>query len=232
MIEDLNTKFIKLQTLQQKRIMPKFDEEENKKIDRQIKELILKMTQKVKICENNIKSLNKIYFDSAQNESIKNNIQINLAEKIKNFTHDFRINEEKYMKNYKELVGVDDNDNDNKNSFNYIELNTSSNSQNNFLELQIDNTLKQRDEEINTLLTSITELAQTFKDMQTIVQEQGTILDRIDYNIETTLTNVTGAHKHLQKARDRLKKNCFRNCTMIVITIIFIESLLLLFKYT
>ena len=42
MIEDLNTKFIKLQTLQQKRIMPKFDEEENKKIDRQIKELILK----------------------------------------------------------------------------------------------------------------------------------------------------------------------------------------------
>jgi syntaxin 16 len=231
MIEDLNTKFIKLQTLQQKRIMPKFDEEENKKIDRQIKELILKMTQKVKNCENNIKSLNKIYFDSSQNESIKNNIQINLAEKIKNFTHDFRINEEKYMKNYKELVGVDDND-DNKNSYNYIEINTSNNSQNNFLELQIDNTLKQRDEEINTLLTSITELAQTFKDMQTIVQEQGTILDRIDYNIDTTLTNVTGANKHLQKARDRLKKNCFRNCTMTVITIIFIESLLLLFRYT
>jgi syntaxin 16 len=231
MIEDLNSKFIKLQTLQQKRIMPKFDEEENKKIDRQIKELILKMTQKVKNCENNIKSLNKIYFDSSQNESIKNNIQINLAEKIKNFTHDFRINEEKYMKNYKELVGVDDND-DNKNSYNYIEINTSNNSQNNFLELQIDNTLKQRDEEINTLLTSITELAQTFKDMQTIVQEQGTILDRIDYNIDTTLNNVTGAKTQLEKARNRLKKNCFRNCTMTVITIIFIESLLLLFRYT
>ena len=206
--------------------MPKFDEDENIQIDKEIKELITNMTLKVKKAEGNIKKLSKMTLQNQSEEDIKNNMKINLADKIKNFTQEFKANEQKYVKNYKELVG-DTNEEDEKNKFNY-----SNNSNEGFLNVHADNQLERRDEEISTLLNSINQLATTFQDLQVIVQEQGTILDRIDYNIDTTVTNVQSAHKNLKEATRRMRKNCFRNATMTLLSIIFVESVILLFRYT
>ena len=206
--------------------MPKFDEDENKQIDKEIKELITNMTLKVKKAEGNIKKLSKMTLQNQSEEDIKNNMKINLAEKIKNFTQEFKANEQKYVNNYKELVG-DTNEEDEKNKFNY-----SNNSNEGFLNVHADNQLERRDEEISTLLNSINQLATTFQDLQVIVQEQGTILDRIDYNIDTTVTNVQSAHKHLKEATRRMRKNCFRNATMTLLSVIFVESVILLFRFT
>jgi syntaxin 16 len=206
--------------------MPKFDEEENIQIDKEIKELITNMTLKVKRAEGNIKKLSKMNLPSESEEEIKNNIKINLAEKIKNFTHEFKQNEQKYVKNYKELVG-DISEDDEINKFNY-----SKNSNEGFLKIHADNQLQRRDEEISTLLNSINQLATTFQDLQVIVQEQGTILDRIDYNIDTTVDNVEKANKNLKEANKKMKRNCFRNATMILLSVIFVESVILLFRFT
>ena len=206
--------------------MPKFDEEENIQIDKEIKELITNMILKAKRAERNIKKLSKMNLPSESEEEIKNNIKINLAEKIKNFTHEFKQNEQKYVKNYKELVG-DISEDDEKNKFNY-----SKNSNEGFLNIHADNQLQRRDEEISTLLNSINQLATTFQDLQVIVQEQGTILDRIDYNIDTTVDNVEKANKNLKEANKKMKRNCFRNATMILLSVIFVESVILLFRFT
>ena len=206
--------------------MPKFDEEENIQIDKEIKELITNMTLKVKRAEGNIKKLSKMTLPNQSEEDIKNNMKINLAEKIKNFTHEFKQNEQKYVKNYKELVG-DISEDDEKNKFNY-----SKNSNEGFLNIHADNQLQRRDEEISTLLNSINQLATTFQDLQVIVQEQGTILDRIDYNIDTTVDNVEKANKNLKEANKKMKRNCFRNATMILLSVIFVESVILLFRFT
>ena len=206
--------------------MPKFDEDENIQIDKEIKELITNMTLKVKKAEGNIKKLSKMTLQNQSEEDIKNNMKINLADKIKNFTQEFKANEQKYVKNYKELVG-DTNEEDEKNKFNY-----SKNSNEGFLNIHADNQLQRRDEEISTLLNSINQLATTFQDLQVIVQEQGTILDRIDYNIDTTVDNVEKANKNLKEANKKMKRNCFRNATMILLSVIFVESVILLFRFT
>ena len=206
--------------------MQKFDKEEKIQNNKEIKELITNMTLKVKRAEGNIKKLSKMNLPSESEEEIKNNIKINLAEKIKNFTHEFKQNEQKYVKNYKELVG-DISEDDEKNKFNY-----SKNSNEGFLNIHADNQLQRRDEEISTLLNSINQLATTFQDLQVIVQEQGTILDRIDYNIDTTVDNVEKANKNLKEANKKMKRNCFRNATMILLSVIFVESVILLFRFT
>lgn len=184
------------------------------------------MTTKVRQCEDNIKKLNKISFNSNIESGIKDNIQINLVDKLRTFTMNFRKNEETYMRNYKELVGDKLDDDDSILDISHSHKNS------NFLQLDEDtNILAKRDEEINTLLNSINDLASIFKDLQMLVQEQGTILDRIDYNIETALDNSKEAHKHLVKANEYMKGNCFRNATLAIIIIIFIESILLIFKF-
>ncbi len=61
--------------------------------------------------------------------------------------------------------------------------------------------ITEREKEINEIVKSINGLATVFKELQTMVIDQGTILDRIDYNIEQVAVHVEDAHGELQKVR-------------------------------
>lgn len=50
--------------------------------------------------------------------------------------------------------------------------------------------IAQRDEEIQKIVEAIAELAQIMRDLSVLVIEQGTVLDRIDYNITQTAAKV------------------------------------------
>ena len=60
-----------------------------------------------------------------------------------------------------------------------------------------DATIMQREREITDIAKGIIELADIFKDLQTMVIDQGTMLDRIDYNVERMNTDVKAAEKEL-----------------------------------
>jgi syntaxin 16 len=53
--------------------------------------------------------------------------------------------------------------------------------------------IDQREREINQIAKSIYQLADIFRDLQTLVIDQGTMLDRIDFNIEQTNVQVQHA---------------------------------------
>jgi syntaxin 16 len=56
----------------------------------------------------------------------------------------------------------------------------------------------ERDQELETVLVSIVELQELFKEVSDAVIEQGTLLDRIDNNIDNTKENVQQAVGHLE----------------------------------
>lgn len=56
----------------------------------------------------------------------------------------------------------------------------------------------QSSREIQNLAKTISDLAVLFKDLSVLVAEQGTILDRIDYNILDAKQNIVKANVHIE----------------------------------
>lgn len=60
-----------------------------------------------------------------------------------------------------------------------------------------DAAIMQREREITEIAKGIIELADIFKELQTMVIDQGTLLDRIDYNVEQMSVHVKAADKEM-----------------------------------
>ena len=234
-LDELLTNFASLKSFQQERIKPKFiDEEiENKRIDKEIDKLIIKMMKKIKFCEALTKMIkNKKNETNTILEKVKNNIKLFLVTRIQNFSNEFRKNQQQYLKYLKEM-GVVINSNNENNTSNDLLTNNDDDEKKNFLYTQEDDLhsqIKKRDEDISVLVKSINELSVIFKDLQNIVQEQGTILDRIDYNINISYENSQKGLQSIKKADEHHKDSCFRNAILLLFIIIFVETIMIIYK--
>lgn len=61
-----------------------------------------------------------------------------------------------------------------------------------------DAAILQREREINDIAKGIIELSDIFRELQTMIIDQGTMLDRIDYNVERMATEVKAADTELK----------------------------------
>ena len=212
--------------------MINFDDEEINKLNKSVSKIIISISSQLKTGEKLIKDFSKQSLENTVLQNIKSNMQQLLYIKFNEYTKKFKLNQEIHKNKYKELIGEEDptyqintsSKNDNSDTNNTVD---------NFL-MTTENNLKlvKRDNELDNLLSSVNDLAEIFKDMQNLVMEQGSILDRIDYNIDIAATNISSGKKSIQKADKYHKKNCFRNVIIILIVCIFIEGLLLIFKFT
>ena len=221
-----------MQKEQQKRLVINFDDDEINKLNKNISKIIITISSQLKTGEKLIKDFSNQNIKNEIFQNIKSNMQQLLYNKFNEFTKKFKLNQEIHKKKYKELNGEED-PTYIINTFSKIDNNDTNNTIDNFL-MTTDNNLKlvKRDNELGILLNSVNDLAEIFKDMQNLVMEQGSILDRIDYNIDIASTNITSGKKSIQKADKYHKNNCFRNVIIILIVCIFIEGLLLIFKFS
>lgn len=65
---------------------------------------------------------------------------------------------------------------------------------------QADANIQQRDREITHIAKSIAELAELFQDLSALVIEQGTMVDRIDWNVENMGKDMQAAVEELNTA--------------------------------
>ena len=90
--------------------------------------------------------------------------------------------------------------------------------------------IQERDNEVVKILKSIHELAQIMKDLSVLVIDQGTILDRIDYNLEQTGARVEEGVQQLKKAERQQRQGVAAMCVSWLLIAIVVMFLLLIFK--
>jgi syntaxin 16 len=102
------------------------------------------------------------------------------------------------------------------------------------LQFEVDNTkmMEVREKEVMGIVKSIVDLNQVYKDLAHMVEEQGTILDRIDWNVESTQTRVYEGYKQLQKAERYQRANRKMYCIFILsVVTLMLLMLLIIVKF-
>ncbi|GAA5822457.1 hypothetical protein JCM5353_000514 [Sporobolomyces roseus] len=93
----------------------------------------------------------------------------------------------------------------------------------------LESTITQRSSEISSIAQSITDLADLFKDLNSLVIDQGSLLDRIDYNVEQMSREVKGAVTELQQATRYQKRS--GKCQLIFLLVLLITGCLIVIAY-
>ena len=234
--------------------MTQFNIDEQKSLSRNIKKITYQLNKDLKNLEKNLQiytsSDNCIENDELENSTnflqyqIKENMNQNLISQFYIFSKKFKLNQEIYSQKCKELL-IEDNDEDDKEKSNLYEMNeiSTTNSEGNdnyqrtstdqglLMKEEPDFLLQQRENELDNIVKGVNNLHEMFKDMTILVNEQGTILDRIDYNIDLGFDHVVKAKKKINDANESRKGSCFRNAMLFSMFFVFIEGILILFKF-
>jgi len=81
-----------------------------------------------------------------------------------------------------------------------------------------------RDQEVVKIIESVNELAAIMKDLSVLVIDQGTILDRIDYNVEQVAEKVAEGVKQIEQAEKTQKKSFI----LVVISLLFVLVIIMI----
>ena len=208
-----------------------FDEVKKQELLSEIRKISNFIEKNIKNCKKLIKEHEKKVYPNENflEIEIQTNMNQNLIEELNLFSKKFKLNQELFSTKSKEFFGDEDIIMSNKNDLLNNEKNIYSN---NFLLVEEqENELQDRDKKINNILRRVNTLSEMFKDFQTVLIEQGTILDRIDYNIEIAADNALKGKKQIIKVNEMKQKSCFRNIILILLICICVESILLILKF-
>lgn len=253
-LKDITIKAAKLDKLHSKHVLPGFDDEHIKQQEeREIEQLTQEITRGFQSCQKAIKRVEAMVKEAKEtgnlnkgDETMAANIRIALASRVQEVSATFRKKQSNYLNKLRQLGGFDspagfgrsgtpvqnpysdpalmESDADKSLSQSTLQQQAQKKLHSN------DAVIAQREQEINDIAKGIIELADIFRDLQGMVIDQGTMLDRIDYNVERMATDVKGAEKELTEATNYQKRNTKRKILLLLLLLVIGMFILLLVK--
>jgi len=165
------------------------------------------------------------------------NVQRSLAQKLQALSVEFRQKQRKYLKDVQIQKGGSGVAAENEAKFGIDFNNKIDDNRVGFSPQQLavvddlQEAVQSRDEEISKIAQSIEELGSIFKELAVLVIDQGTILDRIDYNMEAVVEHTKEGIVQLQKAESHQKNARPMKCIVCLLTVIGILLVILVLKH-
>ncbi|KAK8111877.1 syntaxin 16 [Apiospora kogelbergensis] len=251
-LADIARKSQTLERLHQKHVLPGFNDEDAKRAEEdEIERLTQNITKGFHDCHHCIQRVEQMVREgnmTQAEEIMAKNIQISLATRVQEASAGFRKRQSAYLKKLRGMSGLDSTLPTNRASTpsgsNYAADPSllESDADRTYSQSALQSTLQQkqlhsndavilqREREIEDIAQGIIELSDLFRDLQNMVIDQGTMLDRIDYNVERMATDVKGAEKELVIASGYQKKTTKRKIMLLLILIIVGMIILLVIK--
>jgi len=229
-----------IQRAHEARLKVSFTDDDQER-DNDISQLTTHITQLMKKTESNIKRIALIGNDKEnklthEEKIVRLNIMRALGLELQQQSKLFRTNQNEFMKKLKSQgsslpssMFVDDS------SGRKVSLEEASErgltvAEKHLLE-QLEQKASSRDIEIIKIAQSVNELATLFKELNLLVVEQGTILDRIDYNLEHAEAKVKSGVQQLEKAEEISRKGHTLQCILVLLVIDVILAGIAAYKF-
>lgn len=216
-----------------KALMPTFGD--GKEDERVIEGLTREITGLLRNSETRLKKISAS--ESFEDSNVRKNVQRALATELQNLSMDLRRKQSMYLKHLQQQKeghdGVDLEMSLNANEFRSEDDGFSDVGFNEGQMLKLNKSEQftaDRESEIKQVIESVHELAQIMKDLSVLVIDQGTVVDRIDYNIHNVASTVEEGFKQLQKAERNQKKGGMVMCATVLVIMCFIMLTLLILK--
>lgn len=224
----------KLNGLYKKNLLPGFNDRTTD--EEEIQKLNYEITSKFLRCQNSVKKFETLKRDERlkiDDVNLIDNMQKNYALTIQQLSSNFRKLQNNYIKFLKKdefedtpklklssttdhsyNPAVDEEDTEQMESYSREAIKESSTILQQSTNIN-NSIIRQREQEITKLAQGVLEVSSIFKDMQNMVIEQGTVLDRIDYNIENTRVELKQANQELTRATHYQKRT--QKCKIILL---------------
>ncbi|OCL02552.1 t-SNARE [Glonium stellatum] len=233
----------RLEQLHQKHVLPGFDDEDVKKREEQeIEQLTQEITRSFQNCQKAIQRIEMMVREAKQlgniskgEETMAKNLKISLASRVGEVSAMFRKKQSAYLKKLRTLGGLTSpfrSPTPVQNPYNDPAL-QESDADRSFSQSTLQQTaqkrlshdpnatlIAQREREIEDIAQGIIELANIFQELQTMVIDQGSMLDRIDYNVERMAVDVKAADKELTVATGYQRRSIKRKVILLLLILV------------
>ncbi|OQD65967.1 hypothetical protein PENPOL_c005G02849 [Penicillium polonicum] len=226
-----------LDKLHQKHLLPGFGDEDLRKQDESVIERLTQdITRSFHECQRAIMRIETMVGESKAHggvtsgeETMAKNIQISLAARVQEASARFR--KKQKLRDLEGIATPFDGtptqaqnpytdpsmmESDADRSFSQTMLQQTSQRQTG----QNDAAIAQREREINDIAKGIIELSDIFRELQSMIIDQGTMLDRIDYNVERMGTEVKAADKELKVATSYQQRTTKRKIMLLLLLVV------------
>lgn len=246
------TQMKQLDTLHAKHVLPGFDDESVKaREERSIETLTQDITRAFGTCQARIRRIDALLREQAVSDAdatMAKNLQISLATKVGEVSTVFRKKQAAYLKKLRALGGMGTPSLERSSTPTAQNPYTDPAMQDNASDLSSaqstllqtaqvrrraglqDATIAQREREIEKIAQGVIDLSTMFQELNSMVIDQGSLLDRIDYNVERTAEHTKAAEKELTVATGYQKKSTKRKILLLLVLLVAGMFILLLIK--
>ncbi len=251
-VSDIEEKIAQLNEKSGKHLLPTFGDDTEQEYEEQIAATVAEISALFTDCTAKLARVKEAKSAGGGDDAVRLNIERRVAQQLQDLSLDFRRSHKQYLhklkgqriEDYKADLSINVSsaagtsrgggggffDDEPAEAATSEAIDPRFNSQQILEVIAQENMSKEREAAITQVAESVTELADIFKEIQVLVIDQGTVLDRIDFNIEQAADRVGAAVVELNKANEYQKKSKTMLCIYCLLLLCGLMVIILLLK--